>query len=419
MNSTPQIAGYQLDQQLLKHPLAELWHGRNFTGMEVVALVLSEAGSRDAVVRDRLVQAGRGAALEPGQQETPLWAANFSADRPYAITQLIPGQSGAERLLDPLDGIIGNDDHALQTIRARLSQYGAVPPSMPSYVDENGAPIVPAEDETGAPADPSNDDQRDFPSYTGDAPTAQPEQKPSKLAVAREYRQKIGAWAYLVVALIVLFTFSVTYSIGSGIASAVKDEPAEAAPPAAVSPSPLPSPVLLPGIERITTAPYKEPTGGPGLIGATYKPGGDFQVVEGAGLPFAFGWPRPPAPSSLGESSTAVYRRVQTDVEPGLSHGTLEARIALHPCKSLAACLADRTAFDAEWTKVLKAPAPKTAKGDRTWLTARTTKPYTLSMTRAYQSAGQWWLVGVAVIAGDGEQPEAQRILNDIWHQTS
>jgi hypothetical protein len=310
VNSTPEIPGYQLDQQLLKHPLAELWHGRNFTGMEVVALMLSEAGSRDAVVRDRLVQAGRGAALEPGQQETPLWAANFSADRPYAITELIPGQSGAERLLDPLDGIIGNDDHALQTIRARLSQYGAVPPSMPSYVDENGEPIAPSDDETGAPGNPSQTeteaqgvpssqtDQRDFPSYTGDAPAAQPEQKPSKLAVAREYRQKIGPWAYLVVALIVLFTFSVTYSIGSGIASAVKDEPAEAAPPAAVSPSPLPSPVLLPGIERITTAPYKEPTGGPGLIGATYKPGGDFQVVEGAGLPFAFGWPRPPAPST-------------------------------------------------------------------------------------------------------------------------
>ena len=109
-NSTPEIPGYQFDQRLLQHPLAELWHGRSFTGMEIVALVLSEAGARDATVRDRLVRAGRGAALEPARLETPLWAANFSSDRPYAVTQLIPGQSGAERLIDPLDGVIGNDD---------------------------------------------------------------------------------------------------------------------------------------------------------------------------------------------------------------------------------------------------------------------------------------------------------------------
>ena len=31
-------------------------------------------------------------------------------ERPYAITQLVPGQTGAERLLDPLDGLFGNDE---------------------------------------------------------------------------------------------------------------------------------------------------------------------------------------------------------------------------------------------------------------------------------------------------------------------
>ena len=62
-NSTPEIPGYQFDQRLLQHPLAELWHGRSFTGMEIVALVLSEAGARDATVRYRLVRAGRGAGM--------------------------------------------------------------------------------------------------------------------------------------------------------------------------------------------------------------------------------------------------------------------------------------------------------------------------------------------------------------------
>ena len=296
MKSIPQIPGYQFDQQLLTHPLADLWRGRSFTGMEVVALVLSDAGSHDAAVRDRLVQAGRGAALEPGQEETPLWAANFSSDRPYAITQLVPGQSGAERLIDPLDGIIGNDAEALQAVRSQLSQYGAVPP-------------------TG--------DTTPFPSYA-DQPQTDPHQpKPrpqSKVEIARQYRHKIGGWIYLASVLGVLFVFSITYSIGSAIGSTVKDEPVEAVP-AAVSPSPLPSPALLPGVERITTAQYKQPTGSPGVVGATYAAGADVQPIVFAGLPFPFGWPRPPAVSSLGESSSAIYSRVADADRPGPAQG--------------------------------------------------------------------------------------------------
>ncbi|TDO30692.1 hypothetical protein EV643_13515 [Kribbella sp. VKM Ac-2527] len=127
MNSTPEISGYQLDQRLLQHPLAEIWRGRSFTGMEVVVLVLSETGATDPAIRERLDRASRTAALEPGRQETPLWAANLTASRPYAITQLVPGQSGAERLLDPLDGLLGNDTDSLNAVRTQLSQYGAAP----------------------------------------------------------------------------------------------------------------------------------------------------------------------------------------------------------------------------------------------------------------------------------------------------
>jgi hypothetical protein len=402
VNSTPEIPGYQFDQRLLLHPLAELWRGRSFTGMEVVALVLSDAGSRDAAVRDRLVQAGRGAAFQSGQQESPLWAANFSSDRPYAITQLVPGQSGAERLIDPLDGILGNDDEALQTVRSQLSQYGAVPPpaadpTIPSYVDH--------------------------PQTEPHQPQAGPR---SKVAVAREYRHKIGGWIYLAAVLGVLFVFSVTYSIGSGIGTAVKDEPTEAVP-AAVSPGPLPSPALLPGVERITTAQYKEPTGSPGVVGASYAKGADVQAILDAGLPFPFGWPRPPVIESLGESSSAIYRRVLTKADPNQPRGTLEARIALHPCRDLAGCLADRGAFDKEWATVFKVPAPSNAKDARTWVaeqkSAKTTgqqsRSYTLTMSHAFLSGGRWWLVGVAGTGATGEEQDVQRIVNDIWRQTS
>ncbi|GAA1160294.1 hypothetical protein GCM10009630_68070 [Kribbella jejuensis] len=150
-NGTPEIPGYQLDQRILQHPLAELWHGRSFTGMEVVALILSDDGARNQTVVDRLAGASREAALSPGRQQTPLWAANFSSGRPYAITQLIPGETGAERLIDPLDGILGNDEDSLRAVRDQLSRFGAVAPtlpgaapqpeqSIPSYVDHPTAP---------------------------------------------------------------------------------------------------------------------------------------------------------------------------------------------------------------------------------------------------------------------------------------
>lgn len=225
----------------------------------------------------------------------------------------------------------------------------------------------------------------------------------------------------MVAALIVLIVFTVAYSIGTAIGGSVKDEPTEAAPVAAVNPSPYPSPVLLPAIEKITTAPYKRPDGSAGVFGATYPAGIDLQVITNAELPFALGWPRPPLVTLLGESSSIVYRRIQTKTIDGeVLKNSLDARIALHPCASLARCRADWAAFDQQWTKVFKATAPATAKDARTWLTESKASPYAVTMTRAYSSGGQWWLVGAAVSTGtSGEAPDVQCIVNDIWRQTN
>jgi hypothetical protein len=393
--SAPEIAGYRFEQLLLEHPLAEVWRGRAFTGMEVVALVLTEAGAREQGVQERLVQAGRDAALEPGREETPLWAANFSATRPYAITQLVPGQSGAERLLDPLDGILGNDDEALQAVRSLLSQYGGVAPS-----------AVP-----------------EFPSYVGGAAEGGDQPEPTApAAVVQEEPQgiakKLGAGIYVVAAVVVLIVFTFTYSVGAAVGGAVKKAQPEAAPPPAVSPAALPETVLLPGLPKISTAPYQRPDGKPGLMGATYPLNADLQVVTNADLPFAIGWPRLPAVSSLGESSTVAYRRIQTKDPTGYQKQTPDARIALTACADLKDCTAKRPAFDQLWTKVYKSPAPTVAKDERTWLTTQN-KPYALMMTRAFRSGGQWWLVGVAVTGEPGEELDVQRLLNDIWRQTT
>ncbi|MFB6719679.1 hypothetical protein ACFCV3_05935 [Kribbella sp. NPDC056345] len=406
--NAPEIAGYRFEQLLLAHPLAEVWRGRAFTGMEVVALVLTEAGAREQVVQERLVQAGRQAALEPGQAETPLWAANFSAARPYAITQLVPGQTGAERLVDPLDGIVGNDDASLQAVRSLLSQYGGIAPTagpgFPSYVggpDPAGpggqaAPGVPA---PGAPG----------PAVAGSGGNG---------AAVAGVVDRLGGWVYAVAVVVVLIVFTLVYSAGATVGSAVKEAPDAAPPPAAVSPAALPSTVLLPGLPKITTAPYKRPDGSAGLVGATYPAGADVQVVTNADLPFALGWPRPPAVSFLGESSTIAYRRIQTDEQSTGRKVPPDLRVALSACSNLADCVKGRAAFDQEWTKVFQVPVPSVAKDGRTWLTTQD-KPYVLTMTRAFQSGGQWWIVGVTVTGKPGEEPDVQRILNDIWRQTS
>lgn len=411
-NGVPEIPGYQLDQRILQHPFAELWHGRNFTGMEVVALVLSESGARDATVRERLARASRVAALEPGQLETPLWAANLTAPSPYAITQLIPGLTGAERLIDPLDGILGNDDDSLRAVRAQLSQYGAMPPT-----------LAPTDD---TPLPPGSSEGTAIPSYTEHPAETQPNPTgvapQSKIAVAREYRRRIGGWIYLVAAFVVLLVFTVTYSIGAAVGSAVKpEETTQTAPAEAVSPGAYPSPVLLPAIHRITTAPYKRPDDSTGVFGATYAAGADVQVVSNAELPFAVGWPRPPQVDFLGESSSLVLRRLLTKSEysSGGVKSSFKADIALHPCVSLARCLADRPSFDRQWTKLFEAPAPVTAKDSRTWI-ATANSPYVVTMTHAFLSGGQWWLVGTAVGGGQpGEEADVQRVVNDIWRQTS
>lgn len=401
-DSAPEIPGYQLDQRILLHPLAELWHGRTFTGMEVIALVLTDDGARNQIVVDRLAGASRDAALVPGQQETSLWAANFTAVRPYAITQLVHGQTGAERLVDPLDGIVGNDEDALNAVRDQLSRYGATPPTVPP----------------GDIPQPNS-----IPSYV-DRPAAQPRQhqaQPSKIEIARQYRHKIGAWVYAVVAVAVLIVFSVAYSIGTAIGGAVKHDPAVADPAPAVSPEAYPPTVLTQPINRVTTAPYKRPDGSPGIFGATYAAGADVQVVANAELPFAVGWPRPPQVAFLGESSKLVLRRIVTrnDYAPGGLKNAMQAQFALHPCADLAKCLADRPTFDKQWTKISKTTAPATAKDARTWLTVSPTAPYTITMTRAFQSGGQWWLIGVMVHGQRAEAPDIQRVVNDVWRQTS
>jgi len=106
---------------------------------------------------------------------------------------------------------------------------------------------------------------------------------------------------------------------------------------------------------KAETAAYAPPVPAVGLVGATYERGADVQVVQDLGLPFAFGWPRRPIMVDLGETSSVIYRRVLT--EKNSTQSTLDARIAVHPCKDLAACLAERGAFDKEWTTAFKTDA--------------------------------------------------------------
>jgi hypothetical protein len=469
VNSTPEITGYQLDQRLLQYPLAEIWRGRSFTGMEVVVLVLSETGATDPAIRERLDRASRTAALEPGRQETPLWAANLTASRPYAITQLVPGQSGAERLLDPLDGLLGNDTDSLNAVRSQLSQYGAAPIS--PYAGAAGAgggrstgeqlgggqqaaggrfaggghqagggqvAGGPAQAGVGAAGGVRSADGNGgrsaigSPDAAGEGPRAGADEGGDGLEHTAEasgggvqpaagVEGRPRGWVYLVAIVVVLLVFTVTFSVGTAIGGVAKGKDAQAnqgPPPAPVSPAALPTPILLPGIVKPSGETYVPPTVFTGLFGATYERGADVQVVDGIGLPFSFGFPAPPVleERTAVESSTTIYRRVLSAPRPHTAR--LDVRIALHPCRDLAACLTDRAGFDKEWTTTYKAPAPTTVKDARTWYTVQTNSPYALVMSHAFTSGGRWWLVGVAATGTAGEEQAVQQIINDIWRQT-
>ncbi|NEA35315.1 hypothetical protein [Streptomyces sp. SID13031] len=433
MNSTPQLQEYELDQRLLEHPLAEIWRGRSFTGMEIVALILSQRGAADAEVRERLGRASRTAALEPGRLQTPLWAANLTASRPYAVTQLVPGQSGAERLLDPLDGLLGNDEESLGAVRSQLAQYGALP--IPAEYGAGAEPAGGAESEvwagsgTGAEVRTleAADTGRSAQGGSGQAGSGHAGSGQGDSAHAGSGQPDSGqvgpkqaglGWGVRVaVGVVVLVVFCVFYSVGAKVGvEGEEGRSVAAASGGLVRPGVLPSPGLLPGIVKPKAASYIPPVPAPALVGASYTRGADVQQVTGLGLPFVFGWPRPPSTVDLGTSATTLYRRVLTESTSGAI--AMDTHIALHPCATLAACLADRPAFDRDWTTAFKAPTPATTKDASTWITVQQRTPYTVTMTHAFGSDTQYWLVGVSIAAAPGEEPAAQRVLNDIWRQT-
>ncbi len=372
MSTTPEITGYTFGEQLLDHPLAGVWRGEAASGMEVVALVLSETGSADQTVRERLAEASRTAAIEPGEAEVPLWAANLSATRPYAITQLAPGYSGAERLLDPLDGVIGNDQSAIEEVRRRLD---------------------------GDPA--TTDDHAEG---------------PKGKAAGRKL------WAVAVIVPLVVFI--VAYSVGAAVNTAAA-EPEPTAPkvpvPDAVQPNPIPSKkIMLPGIPKAGTVPLRNNVPQVPVVTSRDTTALLATQWENLGLPFAMHIPgKTWQLVELEESSYSIYRQM---VEIGSTSPAVQVGVAAHPCTDLADCLADRAEFDSRWSKRLGGTPAATARDGQTWFSERAGTPYVASMTRAFRSPAtkSWWLVGATVQA---EAPTkaglARAVLNDIRTQTS
>ena len=385
MSPAPNVSGYELQEQLLEHPLAEIWRGRSVTGMEVVALVLSDSGAADPDVRQRLDQATRTAAFDSEQAETPLWAANLTATKPYAITQLVPGQTGAERLLDPLDGVFGNDQPGIDEVRRKLQSYGVapIPPTTTAYGPPPGTPVYGAQ------------------------------------AAGRSVGDRLGWRVWGIAAVVAMVVFTIAYSIGDG----VRDTSPKAAPsapipvPDLVSPSALPSRVLLPGLPKYVNVRYRAGVPPVSVVGPAFGPNEPTQMVDQFDLPFAFRWIGSGdfTKVKLTETSYAVNRRVIAGENP--RDTPIDLWITLHPCPSLAACQAERPKFDPTWTKRLAAPAPATQKDSQTWYAEQTAPAYKLSMTRIGGSANSWWLVGVVVEATPGSEANAQKILNDIRTQ--
>lgn len=351
-----------------------------------------------------------------------MWAADFTTDRPYAITQLIPGQSGAERLLDPLDGVFGNDQTSMDEIRRQLQHFGTAPmpdqpnnatqPNHAGQANNHGLTYNP-----GQTNDPAGKTQQ---RGQYDVQAAERSDVPEgEQGFVAGLKRRTGWKFYVIAAVAYLLLFTITYSVGSAFNK--KDEPAAGANtpvPPAVSPSALPTNVVLPGIDKAPVPPRLDPRlRSVSVVGVTYTPEDVTEPVVGLDLPFSFRWPDVPGQLKLGESSYAIYRRVITGEDPGTA--PLNAALAVHPCKGLAACRQERAAFDQRWTTRFKVPVPATAKDGQTWFTEQQGASYVVSMTRTFEASGHWWLVGVAVTAQDDDKAAAQRVLNDIRTQTS
>lgn len=428
MTDAPQIPGYRFAEQLLDHPLATVWRGAATGGHEVVALVLTDAGAADQIVRDRLATASRDAALQPSAQEAPLWAANLTTAHPYAITQLAPGLSGAERLLDPLDGVIGNDRSAIAEVRARLEAAPINPPlngpaaTIPTYAEPTTNPETPYAG-TQDPSTPYADTQA--PS-AGTPVTQTPGTQTQPTTQSRPGTDggtptSVGWLLWTLVVIVPLVAFVATYSIGASVNSAMADdEPTQPRRPvpSAVQPSPLPTrSVLLPGIPKAPQVALR-------TVKNVYLVGNSFVRTENEplalGLPFVMHRPDEELQFATREESSYSIYRVLVYGKPTKPTGSLS--IAAHPCASRPACLAERATFDSRWTSRFKAVRPVQAAGDRTWIAESDAAGYAVSMTRVYRSpaTGGWWLIGVAADVDDAANKTlVQAGLNDIRTQTS
>jgi hypothetical protein len=397
------IPGYVLDDRVYDGPLGEIWLGQASTGMAVAVLILTDAGAADPEVRRRFAAAGR---------SVPLWAASFSADRPYQIVRLVPGQTGAIALLDPLLAVIGHTDELTTAdLRRRLLVSSA--PRQPLAPDPRTL------DSAEAAAGPKR------PDAGRSAAGSQPPDRAGTRGRDRlgELVGRLGRQAWVLVAVATVCLGGIAYAAGAVTRTAVDGAGRPAQPggrPPAVSPSALPPEVILPGISKVPDAQVRTDIRPVSVVGPTYGPDEPAEPVVDLGVPFAFRWPAGSAGTiSLGESSYAIYRRVIAGQDP--TGPPLDLRIAAHPCAGRAACLAERARFDARWTAKFAARAPATSSDARTWFTQTTTTArgsYELSMTRVFTSRGRWWLVGAVITAETAQRTSAQKVINDIRTQT-
>lgn len=187
------------------------------------------------------------------------------------------------------------------------------------------------------------------------------------------------------------------------------------------TPAPLPPDTLLPGVMKVPEAALRPGLRPVPVIGATYAADEKANPVIDLGLPFAFRWPSGSAGTiGLGETSYALFRRVIAGQNRAKT--PIDLRLAAHPCQDLPTCLAERAVFDRTWTQKFTARPPATARDRQTWYTqsdSSSSKTYELTLTRAFTSCGQWWLVGAVITAMPEHRIDAQKVINDIRTQTS
>ncbi|MEO3818857.1 hypothetical protein [Plantactinospora sp. B24E8] len=401
--------------------VAELYVGRDRSGVPVSVAVLTGTAAADPQVRAGFLAAVGGSTYAPYAGDLPVHAADLSGARPWAAVLQRPDQPGAERLLSGLPGgsVPGSPS------------FAAPLPGTPLAMPPHGAPF--AVPPTAGPPSPG---------VPGGIPgwASGPGQPPSPghpPAPGPSGGISTGAKTALIAGGVVLLLVVV-----AGVFAVVSLLPGPDPKPVA-GPTTVPAPTEpagAPGTGEPSAGPGQgsatpgeppttgEPSAAPGepslrdvppvrVLGPSYAPGEPTYTMTFPDWPFAFRTPE--TWGCLGGRSEIPDSKGWVCVDEGNPGSRQQAKLLLRPCETT--CTAtERRAMNEAW---MKQPGRATVVRERTYYVETKRNPqglYEVVASHFFRDPGggsEHWQIGVYVSSPAESRDDVLKILNDVLTQ--